>query len=89
MVRSPADVAQLLMAEMSNLEQEHFKVLMLDTRNRLLADKTLYIGSLNVSHVRVGEIFREAVRRNAAAIIRVESPLAMLAGWRAVYRDRA
>jgi len=59
-VRSPADVAQLLMVEMSNLEQEHFKVLILDTRNRLLADETIYVGSLNASHVRVCEIYREA-----------------------------
>ena len=69
-VRSPADVAQLLMAEMENLEQEHFKVLMLDTRNRLLADETVYVGSLNASHIGVGEVFRSAIRRNAAAILR-------------------
>jgi len=72
-VRSPADVAQYLMAEMGNLEQEHFKVLMLDTRNRVLADKTLYIGSLNASHIRVCEVFRDAIRRNAAAIIVVHN----------------
>ena len=72
-VRSPADVAQLLMAAMSNLEQEHFKVLMLDTRNRLLADETVYVGSLNASHIRVGEVFRSAIRRNAAAIIVVHN----------------
>ena len=72
-VRSPADVAQLLMAEMSDLEQEHFKVLMLDTRNRLLADETVYVGSLNASHIRVGEVFRSAIRRNAAAIIAVHN----------------
>jgi DNA repair protein RadC len=68
-VRSPADVAQFLMAEMAHLEQEHFRVLYLDTRNRLLGVETLYVGSLNVSHVRVGEVFRDAVKRNCAAII--------------------
>jgi DNA repair protein RadC len=68
-VRSPADVAQLLMAEMSHLEQEHFRVLYLDTRNRMLGCDTVYVGSLNASHVRVGEVYREAVRRNCAAII--------------------
>ena len=44
-VRSPADVAQLLMAEMSHLEQEHFRALYLDTRNRLLGSETIYVGS--------------------------------------------
>jgi DNA repair protein RadC len=68
-VRSPADVAQLLMAEMSHLEQEHFRVLYLDTRNRLLGAETVYVGSLNASHIRVSEVFRDAVKRNCAAII--------------------
>jgi DNA repair protein RadC len=68
-VRSPADAVQFLMAEMSHLEQEHFQVLYLDTRNRLLGAETLYVGSLNASHIRVGEVYREAVRRNCAAII--------------------
>jgi len=68
-VRSPADVAQLLMAEMSHLEQEHFQVLYLDTRNRLLGSETVYVGSLNASHIRIGEVFRDAVKRNCAAVI--------------------
>ncbi len=68
-VRSPADVAQLLMAEMGHLEQEHFQVLYLDTRNRVLGSETVYVGSLNASHIRVGEVFRDAVKRNCAAII--------------------
>jgi DNA repair protein RadC len=72
-VRSPADVAQLLMAEMAHLEQEHFRVLYLDTRNRLLGSETVYVGSLNASHIRVGEVFRDAVKRNCAAIIVVHN----------------
>lgn len=68
-VRSPADVAQLLIAEMAHLEQEHFRALYLDTRNRLLGSDTLYVGSLNASHIRVCEVFREAVKRNCAALI--------------------
>jgi len=68
-VRSPADVAQLLLAEMSHLEQEHFRVLYLDTRNQVLGIETIYIGSLNASHIRVAEVFRDAIKRNCAAII--------------------
>jgi DNA repair protein RadC len=68
-IRSPSDVATVLMAEIGHLEQEHFKVLYLDTRNRLLGNETVYIGSLNASHIRVGEVFRDAVRRNCAAVI--------------------
>jgi len=68
-VHSPSDAAQLLMAEMSHLEQEHFRVLFLDARNRLLDSETVYVGSLNSSHIRVAEVFRDAIRRNCAAII--------------------
>jgi DNA repair protein RadC len=68
-LRSPADVAKLLMAEMGHLEQEHFRVLYLDTRNRVLGSETVYVGTLNASHARIAEIFREAVKRNCAAII--------------------
>lgn len=68
-IRSPSDVAQLLTAEMAHLEQEHFRVLYLDTRNRLLGSDTVYIGSLNASHIRVAEIFRDAIKRNCAAVI--------------------
>jgi DNA repair protein RadC len=68
-VRSPADAAALLMPEIGHLEQEHFVVLLLDTRNRVVGQEMLYKGSLNASHIRVGEVFREAIRRNCAAVL--------------------
>jgi len=68
-IRSPADAASLVMSEMSLLEQEHLRVILLDTKNYVLASPTVYIGSLNTSLVRVGELFREAIRANAAALI--------------------
>ena len=48
-IRSPADAANLLMSEMSLLEQEHMRVMLLDTKNRVLATKEVYKGSLNTS----------------------------------------
>jgi DNA repair protein RadC len=72
-VRSPADAANLLMAEMSLLAQEHLRTLLLDTRNRVLKTHTVYIGSLNTASVRVGEVFREAIRANCAALIVVHN----------------
>jgi len=68
-VRSPADAASLLMMEMSLLQQEHLRLLLLDTKNRVLGMPTVYIGSLNMSVLRVGEVFREAIRQNCAAVI--------------------
>ena len=68
-ITSPADAANLLIGEMSLLEQESMRVILLDTRNRVLAIQTVYQGSLNTTMVRVGELFREAIRANCAAII--------------------
>jgi len=68
-IHSPADAAALLQYEMSALEQEEMRVLILDTRNRVQHIATLYRGSLNSSQIRVGELFKHAIRRNAAAVI--------------------
>lgn len=72
-VKSPADVANLLLLEMGALEQEEMRVLFLDTKSRVLGVSTIYVGSLHTAWLRVGELFREAVRRNCAAIIVVHN----------------
>ena len=72
-VRSPEDLARLMMGSMSNLEQEHLKVVLLNTKNRVLAREEVCRGSLNSAAVRIGEIFREPIRQNAAAIILVHN----------------
>jgi DNA repair protein RadC len=68
-IQSPEDAATLLLYEMGALEQEHLRVLMLDTRNRVIRTMEVYRGSLNSSTIRIGEIFRDAIRANSAAII--------------------
>lgn len=71
-VRNPNDLARL-MSSMSYLEDEHLKVVLLDTKNRVLDKKEVCCGSLNMAAVRVGEVYREPVRQNAAAIILVHN----------------
>jgi len=68
-IHSPADAAALVQFEMSALDQEELRVILLDTRNRVLDTVEVYRGSLNSSQVRVGELFKSAIRRNAAAIV--------------------
>ncbi len=68
-VSSPDDAFHLLKSEMMFLEQEHLRLILLDTRNRVLRTPTVYVGSLNTSVIRVGELFRAAIRDNAAAFI--------------------
>jgi len=72
-IKSPADAASLLMPEMGLLEQEELRVVLLDTRNRLLTVHTVYKGNLNTAIVRTAEIFRPAIKANAAAIIVVHN----------------
>ena len=68
-IRAPQDAANLLIPLIGHQEQEHFVVLYLDTRNRVMDREVLYKGSLNSSLVRIAEVFRGAIRRNCAAII--------------------
>jgi len=68
-IQSPADAANLLLPEMGLLDQEHMRVLLLDTKHHVLDAPTVYVGNLNTSVVRVSELFREAIKRNCAAII--------------------
>jgi DNA repair protein RadC len=68
-VHSPGDAADQLIYEMSALQSEELWVLVLDVRNRILKRDRLYRGSVNSSQVRVGEIFREAIRVNGVSVI--------------------
>jgi len=68
-INSPSDAADLVRYDMAGLEQEHLRVILLDRRNRVMEIVEVYKGSVNSSQVRVGELFKEAVRANASAII--------------------
>jgi len=68
-IHSPAEAAELVQYEMSALEQEELRVLLLDTRNRVRHIETVYRGSVNSSQVRVAEIFKAAIRHNATNLI--------------------
>jgi DNA repair protein RadC len=68
-IRTPADLAIRLMPVMGPLEREELRVALLNTRNVVTAVVTVYLGNLAGSSVRVAEVFRDAIRRNAAAIV--------------------
>jgi len=72
-IHSPEDAADLVQYEMSALDQEQLRVITLNTRNHVLGIRIIYQGSLNSSQVRVGELFRPAIRENAAAMIIVHN----------------
>lgn len=72
-VNSPSDAAALVQYEMSLLEQEYLKVILLDTRNRVIEIVEVYHGSVNSSQVRLAEVFKPAVQRMAPSIIAVHN----------------
>jgi DNA repair protein RadC len=72
-IQSPDDAAAIVQYEMGALEAEHLRTILLDTRNRVIKLVEIYKGSLNTSVIRVGEVFRDAVRINAASIIVVHN----------------
>lgn len=72
-VKSPADIANLLQGEMSFLEQEEMRVVLLNTKNQILSIPRVYKGSINTSLIRVSELFREAVRENCATLVVVHN----------------
>ena len=72
-VKTPEDCFNLLGNELKYLKQEHFVVLSLDSKSKLIAKDTVFIGSLHASLVHPREIFRAAVKRMAASIICVHN----------------
>jgi len=72
-IRSPRDVADRLVLQMGRLEREELRVVILNTKNAVLRVVTAYQGNVSASLVRVGELFRDAVRLDAAGVILVHN----------------
>lgn len=72
-ISCPQDAANLVTAEMAPLAQEHLVVLLLNTRNQVVARREVYIGTVNSSAVRPAEVLRPAIRENAPSIIVVHN----------------
>jgi len=72
-INSPADAAVLVQAEMSLLEKEHLRTILLDRRNRVISIEEIYVGSVSSAQVRLGEVFNPAIRRNASSIILIHN----------------
>jgi len=72
-VKSPEDVYALVGADMALLEQEHLRVVLLNTRNQVTAVREVNKGNVHSAVVRVAEIFKDAVRENAPNIILVHN----------------
>jgi DNA repair protein RadC len=68
-ITSPADAARLVMMEMAYLEHEEMWILLLDTKNQVVAVEKRYKGTVNSSVLRAAEVFRPAILRNCPSIL--------------------
>ena len=72
-VREPGDAAHYAMPRLLGERREHFAVILLDTKNRILGMRDVSIGSLTASVVHPREVFQEALRFSAASMILVHN----------------
>lgn len=70
---TPLSIYKYIKDELMFLKQEHFLILCLDFKNRLIKKKTVFIGSLNMSVVTPREVFKEAIGVSSAKIVLVHN----------------
>jgi DNA repair protein RadC len=68
-IRSSADASTLLHTYLADVDREHFVVLMLDQKNKVIGIHTVSVGSLTASVVHPREVFKPAILSNCAALI--------------------
>ncbi len=72
-ITSPYDVYELLIEDLSYLEQEHFIVLYLNTKSEVIKQETLYIGTINQMVIHPRDIYKKAMIYAASAMIFVHN----------------
>ncbi|MCT4584978.1 MAG: DNA repair protein RadC [Peptostreptococcaceae bacterium] len=72
-IKSPKDIFDYYSIDMSFLKKEVFKILLLNTKNEVVKDVDISVGSLNSSIVHPREVFLEAIKRSANCIMLVHN----------------
>lgn len=68
-INNPKDAADFMMGKMEHLTQEKFIALFLNSKNIIIKQKTIFMGTLNSAIVHRREIYSEAVKCASNAII--------------------
>jgi|GEM_PF-633056 len=68
-IRSPRDAYDFLRLEMEDLDQEQLRIITLNTKNRIISSRMIYQGTVNMTSVRIAEVFRPAIMDNASALV--------------------
>jgi DNA repair protein RadC len=72
-IKNAKDIVNIFGSEMNLLKQEHLKAVYLDSRNKVIKEQTIFIGSLNESIINQREIFKIALEENATSIILIHN----------------
>ena len=72
-VKNPADIAKYYISKLKDLKKEYFIAVFLDSKNKIIKDEIISIGTLNSSLVHPREVFKEAIKNSAASIILVHN----------------
>lgn len=72
-IRSAKDVFEYASSKLNGLAQEYFMILHLDSKNRIIKNETVSIGTLNSSLIHPREVFKSAIKESANSIILVHN----------------
>lgn len=72
-IESAKDVYNYFVDELKDKKKEHFYALLLDSKNRIIKEELISVGTLNVSLIHPREVFKEAIKNSANAIILVHN----------------
>lgn len=72
-IRKPSDVASYYIQRLKDLKREHFIAVFLDSKNKIIKDEIIFIGTLNGSLIHPREVFKEAIRNSANSIILIHN----------------
>jgi len=72
-IESPKDVFKLLKNDLGDKKKEHFKILSLDSRNKLISIDDVSIGTINANLVHPREVFKTAIQHLAVSIVIVHN----------------
>lgn len=72
-INKPSTIADLFMDEMRYLQKEHFRIVLLDTKNQIIVTEEISVGTLNASIVHPRDVFKVAIKRNANSIILIHN----------------
>lgn len=72
-INDPATIANLYMDEMRYLQKEHFRIVLLDTKNQIIVTEEISVGTLNASIVHPRDVFKAAIKRNSNSMILIHN----------------